>query len=246
MLRRFHILFILLAVLLFTVSAEAKIEVDSFISKEFDLSSIKSLYILPPEFVGKIPENMELSLPDSANEWLETALTSPKNKHNFVIKTTKKAWQDIQLLFGPLPYESPNESREAQLFFLSKLPEVCHAVMKVELHVSTDKHWHNERVETVTEYERVRVYEKRSDGRYVEIYINKPIVRTKVYPGYWSTTADAWSRIKIFGAKDLDDKYVAAARTSNHDESEVFHNVKPANLLKSCIDAGINKIFYSK
>lgn len=246
MLKKIHVLFVLFALLSFTASAEAKIDVDSYISKEFDLSTVKSLYILPSEFVGTIPENMELSLQESANEWIEMALASPKNKRDFVIKTQKKAWRDMLLLFGPLPYESPNESQAAQQFFLSKLPEVCHAIMKVELHVSTEKHWHDERTETVTEYERVKAYEKRSDGRYVDIYINRPIVRTRVYPGYWSTAADAWSRIKIFDSKNMDDKYVAAVRTSNHGESETFHSAKLANLLKSCIDAGVGKIFYSK
>ena len=235
-----------LSVFVSVFPAEAKIEIDRYLSKGFDLSSIKSVYIMAPEFMGEMPENMELSLGESFLDWLEQAIESPKNKHSFVIKSTAKAWRDIQLIFGPLPYEKPNESKESYAFFLSKLPAICSHIIKTEFHLSAKKHWHEERTETVTEYDRVKVYEKRSDGRTAETYVTIPVVRTKRYPGFWSETADAWTRVKIFDSKNMDDRYIAAVRAANRDDSNLFHEVKPASVLKSTVEAAVSNLFYGK
>ena len=240
------VVYLFLSVFVSVFPAEAKIEIDRYLSKGFDLSSIKSVYIMAPEFMGEMPENMELSLGESFLDWLEQAIESPKNKHSFVIKSTAKAWRDIQLIFGPLPYEKPNESKESYAFFLSKLPAICSHIIKTEFHLSAKKHWHEERTETVTEYDRAKVYEKRSDGRTAETYVTIPVVRTKRYPGFWSETADAWTRVKIFDSKNMDDRYIAAVRAANRDDSNLFHEVKPARVLKSTVEAAVSNLFYGK
>ena len=113
-------------------TAYAKPEIDFFIDKNYDLSKIKSLYILPVDF-DSIPDNVELSLPSLVDDWLTEALLSKKMKYNFAVKSTKRAWQDMQLISGPFSYSDPKESPEAFEFFRSKLGDVCSAVLHVEV-----------------------------------------------------------------------------------------------------------------
>ncbi len=228
-------------------TAYAKPEIDFFIDKNYDFSKIKSLYILPVDF-DSIPENVELSLPNRVDDWVEEAFLSKKNKYHFAVKSTKRAWQDMQLISGPFPYGDPKESPEAFKFFRSKLGDVCSAVLHMEVSLARNKRWIEPRTETYTEYERVKVLERRR-GRgntveYVETYVTKPVVKVRTIPGEWIVTAEGWCRIKLYDAKNLNGKYIAAAKAASSDQSSLFHDVKPTHLLQGTVNAAIGSIFY--
>ncbi|MDR1977275.1 MAG: hypothetical protein LBQ42_00920 [Synergistaceae bacterium] len=233
------------------VEAEARprTDVDTYLEKGYDFSKLHSIYLWP-HTIETLPESVSLSMPLRIEDWQEDALKSKQVRNAFVLKPTKSVWQSVQLIYGPFDFEEPFESEESEKFFYAHLDGACSAVLKTTVSLSTERQWQPPRTETYTTTERIHSRERRkkSNGQYetVDVYTEIPVVKERVIPGYWYTTAQSKCHLELYDTKKLDARYIAAVRVTGRDESNDGEKSIVERLMKKTVEDAVAAIFYKK
>jgi hypothetical protein len=229
--------------------ARPRTEVDAYIEKEYDFSKMHSVFLWPTE-VENVPESVSLSLPSRIDEWLEEALKSKRVRNAFILKPTKSVWQSVQLIYGPFDFNNPFESEESTRFFYSHLDGACSVVLKTTVSLKSDRRWQEPRTETYTTTERVHSRERRrkSNGQYedVDVYTDIPVVKERVFPGYWYVVANSKCHLELYNTKKLEGKYIAAAQVTGYDQDDENEKALLEKLMKKTIEDAVGAIFYKK
>lgn len=224
-------------------------EVDSYVDRKYDFAQMKRICVWPVEYEN-IPENVRLSLPNLIGDWMEDFFADRK-RMRFVplLKSTKQMWKDIQFIKGPLDFDDPFESAEAAEKFYSMLGEACEGVLEVNVSVTQKRRWQEPRIKTYETTERVRKVERRRNrnGRWeeVETYIDMPVTKERVIPGYWLIDTRAECGAELYDSRDPDGKFVAAARAderSTNKDGDAMQNARDA--AKKALTAALGSIFY--
>jgi hypothetical protein len=249
--RRFYIITLISILLLIPAISGAKPQtsVDAYVEKGFIVSSIKSLYLWPPD-IKSVPEQIELSMPNLLEDWREGAMKSKKIKSIIVLRDTDEIWRNVRFIHGESEFAEPFESVQSAQYFYTHLDGACSAVLKMTVSLNNKRTWTDERIETYTTYERAHGKERRKkDGggyEYVDIWVDVPVERTRVIPGYWTSFISTDCYLELYDTKKLDGKYIAASRVIGEDYGRDNERAMMERLMKRTVEDGIAAIFYEK
>ena len=224
-------------------------EVDSYVSRDYDFAQMKRMCIWPVEY-GNIPDNVRLSLPNLIEDWMNEVLADDRRmRFSPHVKSTERMWRDVEFIKGPFDFTDPFESAEATAKFYSLLGEASEGVLKTSVSVTQERRWQEPRTEYYETTERVRRVERRRNehGRWEEIetWVYMPVTRERVIPGHWLVDTWAECEAELYDSRDLDGRFVAAARASERntkDEGEAMQAAREA--ARSALRAALTSIFH--